>query len=365
MITAGDSPGVARARKLYKSIQYWLVLFLCLLQISFLPDLYNFFYSRKSLQERVHLVQNQFQKGIVLPLFALEEDYNYKKALDEIVGLGARSVSFFVTNYQEDIRSNTIYLNLRVSEPTRLAEIIDYAHDRGLSVFLFPTLHIQHLGDKEWRGVLKPENPAEWWKSYFRMIRYYLKIARDHEVEMFSIGSELCANEQDYEEWSKIIRYCRKNFGGLLTYSANWDHYHNITFVKELDYFGMNAYFGLTDKNDPALPELLEAWKPAKGRIEEAYKEYSKPILFTEIGYPSVDGTNAKPWNYFSTAKTDVQEQALCYRAFIDTWDPPPPYLHGVYFYNWWGPGGIGDRDYTPRDKPAENLLRRWYTSLR
>ena len=350
---------------MFRSIQFWTIIVLSLVQLSFLPDLHGFFYKRRSFPDRIKSVQAEFQKGVVLPLFALEQDYNYKKAIDEIASVGARSISFFVTNYQEDIRSNTIYLNRRVSEPLRLAEIIDYAHRRGLSVFLFPTLHIQHLGDKEWRGVLKPSRPQEWWDSYFRMIRYYLTIARNQEVEMFSIGSELCANEQDYEQWSRIIQYCRKNYDGLLTYSANWDHFHNITFVKDLDFFGMNAYFGLTENEDPKLTELVEAWRPARQRIEEAFQEYSKPILFTEIGYLSVDGTAARPWNYFSTAKIDLDEQALCYRAFVETWDPPPPFLHGVYFYNWWGPGGIGDRDYTPRDKPAEDVLRQWYTSMR
>ena len=338
---------------------------LSLVHLSFLPEISDFIYKQKSFPQRVRLAKEQFQKGIVLPLFALEEDYNYKQALDEIATLGVTSVSFFVTNYQEDIRSNTIYLNRRASEPTQLADIIDYAHSLGLSVFLFPTIHIQHLGDREWRGVLQPQNLEQWWSSYFRMIRYYLGVARNHDVEMFSIGSELCANEADFGHWSRIIQYCRKNYDGLLTYSANWDHYHDIPFVKDLDYFGMNAYFGLTDKNDPSLQELLEAWKPARKRIEEAYKEYRKPILFTEIGYPSVDGTAAKPWNYFSTSKIDLNEQALCYEAFVETWDPPPSFLHGVYFYNWWGGGGIGDKDYTPRDKPAEDILRKWYSSLR
>ena len=41
----------------------------------------------------------------MLPFFALEEDYSYEQALDEIETLGARSVSLFVTNYQEDIHA--------------------------------------------------------------------------------------------------------------------------------------------------------------------------------------------------------------------------------------------------------------------
>lgn len=349
---------------MYRSVRYWIVLVLAAFQLSFLTNLKGFLYYRKPFPEKVEAVREKFQKGVVLPLFALEADYPYLQSIDEIAGLGARSVSFFLTNYQEDIRSNYMYLNQRATEPVQLAQLIDYAHRRGLSVFLFPTLHIQHLGYKEWRGVLKPENPELWWDNYFRMIRFYLNIAAENKVEMFSIGSELCAMESDYNHWSRIIQYCRKRFSGVLTYSANWDHYHNISFQKDLDYLGMNAYFGLSDKDDPKLDELLKSWEPAKKRVEEAYREYKTPILFTEIGYPSVNGAARKPWDYFATTPVDLKEQSLCYRAFVETWDPPPAYLHGVYFYNWWGNGGLGDRDYTPRSKPAEKVLRQWYASL-
>ena len=350
---------------MYKSFYFWVVVLLALIHTSFLPDMHDFWFGRMPFSERVETVQEKFQKGMVLPLFALEQDYPYKKALDEIAELGARSVSFFVTNYQEDIRSNYIYLNQRAAEPLQLAEIIEYAHRRGLSVFLFPTLHIQHLGKKEWRGVLQPTEPELWWSNYFKMIRFYVHIARANQVELFSIGSELCAMEQDYTHWSQIVQYCRKNYAGMLTYSANWDHYKNISFMKDLDFLGLNAYFGLTHKDNPTLAELLQAWKPARERVEDAYREYQIPILFTEIGYPSVDRANENPWNYFSSGRLDLEEQKLCYQAFVETWDPPPTYLHGVYFYNWWGSGGIGDRDYTPRDKPAESVLRTWYTSIR
>lgn len=350
---------------MFRSARFWIVLILSLIHLSFLPGFLEMFYLRKSFPERVAQVRNHFQKGMVLPFFALEQDYPYKTAIDEIVTLGATSVSIFVTNYQEDIRSNHIYLNRRAIEALQLSEVIQYAHRRGLSVFLFPILHIQHLAEGEWRGVLDPENPELWWQNYFRLIRFHLDIARNNRVEMFSIGSELCDTEQDYENWNRIIRYCRESYAGILTYSANWDHYQNISFMKDLDILGINAYFGLTPKNDPNMEELLESWKPARARILKAYQEYGLPVMITEIGYPSVDGANRRPWHFSSSAPVDVNEQALCYSAFVKTWDPPPSFLRGVYFYNWWGPGGAGDRDYTPRDKPAEAVLRQWYTSMR
>jgi len=340
------------------------VLILALAHLSFFREVDSWWYNQKSYKKRISTVKSEFQKGVVLPLFALEKDYPYKQSIDEIADLGAKSVSIFVTNFQEDIRSNSIYLNQRAAEVQQLSEIIDYAHERGMSVFLFPTLHLQHLGHKEWRGVLKPDNWNEWWENYFRMIRFYVHFSRENKVEMFSVGSELCSTEGDYQHWLRIIRYCRKNYPGLLTYSANWDHYKEISFMKHLDYMGMNAYFGLTQNMNPKLEDLLKAWGPARKRIEEAYEEYRKPMIFTEIGYPSVDGANKDPWNYFSTRKIDVKEQELCYRAFVKTWNPPPKFLHGVYFYNWWGPGGAGDRDYTPREKPAATVLSNWYRGL-
>jgi hypothetical protein len=347
-----------------RNLPLCFIILLSLYFTSFFPEISAWLYDQKSYNRKIRTARTKFLKGIVLPFFSLEENYPYKTAIDEIADFGARSISLFITNYQEDIRSNYIYLNQRASEVEQLSDVIQYAHRRGLSVFVFPTLHIQHLGHKEWRGVLQPQNLELWWDNYFRMIRFYLHLSRENQVEIFSVGSELCSTESDYAHWSKLIQYSRRNFSGILMYSANWDHYHGISFMKDLDYIGMNAYFGLTDKDNPQLIELLTAWKPARKRIEEAYQLYSKPIIFTEIGYPSVDGANRNPWNYFATSHIDLQEQALCYEAFIKTWNPPPPYLHGVFFYNWWGAGGIGDRDYTPRGKPAAKLLSDWYNSL-
>jgi hypothetical protein len=349
---------------MYRHPLFWFVILLSISFTSMFPEMDDWWYDRKPFSRKVQTAREEFLNGIVLPFFALENDYPYKQTLDEIDELGARSVSLFITNYQEDIRTNYIYINQRAAEVTQLTEIVAYAHRRGLSVFLFPTLHIQHLGYKEWRGVLEPKDPEIWWQNYFRLVQFYIHFAQQNKVEMLSIGSELCSLESDARHWGQIVSYARSHYDGLLTYSANWDHYHDIVFMKDLDFMGINAYFRLTEKMDPSVNEIVAAWKPARERIEDAYKEYGKPLIFTEIGYLSLNGTNHDPWNYFSTEKIDLQEQADCYQAFVRVWNPPPRFLHGVYFYNWWGQGGPNDRDYTPRGKPAELILRRWYQSF-
>ena len=69
-------------------------------------------------------------------------------------------------------------------------------------------------------------------------MQFYVHFAQQNQVEMLSIGSELCSLEGDYKHWSRIISYARNHYDGLLTYSANWDHYHDISFMKDLDYMG-------------------------------------------------------------------------------------------------------------------------------
>ena len=73
---------------MHKSFRFWIVLLLGLAQLSFLPEISDFFYRQKSYPDRIQYVRQHFQKGMVLPLFALEEDYNYRQALDEISNLG-------------------------------------------------------------------------------------------------------------------------------------------------------------------------------------------------------------------------------------------------------------------------------------
>ena len=57
------------------------------------------------------------------------------------------------------------------------------------------------------------------------------------------------------------------------------------------------------------------------------------------------------------------QEQANNYRAFIDTWSNRPE-VAGILFWEWTtAPGGHDDYHYTPRAKPAEAVLREFFTS--
>ena len=60
----------------------------------------------------------------------------------------------------------------------------------------------------------------------------------------------------------------------------------------------------------------------------------------------------------------DTEEQRRCYEAFCASWAKVEA-LHGVLFYEWWGEGGLEDAGYTPKDKPAEGVIRRFFADIR
>ena len=68
-------------------------------------------------------------------------------------------------------------------------------------------------------------------------------------------------------------------------------------FWEKLDFVGIDAYFPLTEKNDPTTEELIAGWQRHAEEIEQwlKQKQLDKPVVFTEIGYCSADGTNTQP----------------------------------------------------------------------
>ncbi|MGH7889233.1 MAG: glycoside hydrolase family 113, partial [Thermodesulfobacteriota bacterium] len=267
-----------------------------------------------------------YQKGIALGLYAKDLNYSYEQDLREIKTLGADHVSLVVSWYQKDITSTEIYPHW---EPVgdfdtipdkKIIEVIREAHRLGLKVLLFPILRLEERKEKEWRGVVSPHNLAQWLESYKRFTLHYARIAAAHRVELFSVGSELCSVEGQVKFWEKLISKIRGFYQGKLLYSANWDHYKKIDFWEKLDYLGLNGYYELTDHKAPTIQELMKKWWEIDNELAGWQERHRKKIIFTEIGYPSIDGACHKPWDYTRETVIDLEEQALCYEAFFLSW---------------------------------------------
>ena len=244
----------------------------------------------------------------------------------------------------------------------------DIVYDAPLSVYLpFLALYIILLpivllwdpSGEDWRGVIAPRDWDRWWESYQRFIVHYARLAQEAGAEMFSIGSELLSTEHMRHRWQEVIRAVRAVYKGKLLYSANWDHYEEVSFWDDLDLIGMTAYYTLSRSRNPTLEELRESWRPIKKRILAWQRARGQRIVFTEVGYPSQDGCAREPWNYYGSSIYDWREQYLCLQAFFETWRDEPA-VAAVIVWKWEEPTGPNDLNYTPKGKPTEELIRRW-----
>ena len=252
---------------------------------------------------------------------------------------------------------------------TRLAKRL------GIKTLLKPHIWLRSRSDGKWRGEIEMDTEADWqswFESYRTFILHYARFAEKNGIEALCIGMELRTSTVTRElDWRDIIKEVRKVYSGQLTYGANWYlEFKEIQFWDELDFIGVQAYFPLADTTNPDLEELKAGWVPHRDSLEAISKKFNKPIVFTEIGYRSnVDGA-VRPWEWpqrpiGTASEEDLQTQANCYEAFFQTfWQED--WCGGAYFWKWFPTSrrsGSGQtlRNFTPQNKPAEQVMARWY----
>jgi hypothetical protein len=304
---------------------------------------------------------DRFFRGMAFGLFSRGDSTYIRTQLDEMRGLGIDSVSLVVPKATPDIRSLT-FVDDRWATPgdEAVQTAARLARERGMRVMLFPLVHVQELDTGEWRGTLRPEDWGRWFQAYGEFILHYARLAQAESIDVFSIGSELCSSEAREEDWRHLIARVREVYHGRVLYSANWDHYRDVGFWDALDYLGVNAYFRLSGAPEPTVAELRAGWTGPRDALITWARREGRPLLITEVGYPSRAGAGDDPWNYTAERPADLESQRRCYRAFAEAWSGVRE-LKGAFFYLWWGEGGAGDRDYTPRGKPAAAELARWF----
>lgn len=290
----------------------------------------------------------------------------YGKLIEEIADLGANTVLLSVAGHMEHAGSQSIFIESRkVPSPDEFKQIIRKAKSHDLKVVIMPIVLLKNPRGNEWRGLIDPPSWEVWWNEYREFVLYFADIAREGQADALIIGSELISTERQTERWQELIEAIRPRFhGGKLGYSANWDHYRPIEFWDKLDFIGMTSYYTLADKKSPTVAALVAKWKPIRTDILAWQRQIGKPILMTEVGWCSQEGAATAPWNYYQDQRATpagMEEQRRLYEAFIRVWNDTPQ-LMGVIWWEWSeSPGGTGDFGYTPKNKPAETLLRQWF----
>jgi hypothetical protein len=246
-----------------------------------------------------------------------------------------------------------------------LEAIVKSAHEAGLAVMLKPHLEMSGRGETGDHNRIEMETDTDWrrwFRSYETYLLPYARAARATGADAFCVGRELDTSVIRREaDWRRIIARVREVYPGPLAYSANFDTWHGVGFWDALDFIGVSAYFPLSDGPDPSLEDLAAGWGRALGPLEEASRRYGRPVLFTEVGYPSVPEAARAPWRE-ARLPADVWLQARCYDATLRAL-AQRPWIAGAFFWLWERSAEPAFRDpsHTLPGKPAAYVMARWY----
>ncbi len=295
-------------------------------------------------------------------------------SLDHLASTGANWVSIVVTQYQTSINTTSIfplynasavsaeyYVYVTIGEGDLLAAI-RHAHELGLQVMLKP--HVDPLTDnapigKTWRGDIgKFFNASQWdawFASYWAMLSHYAMLAEREGVAMLSMNCELITANNQSAHWRTLVSKTRAIYSGRLTTAPN-GHGHQfwVDWWDAVDVIGVDLYDVIAGST---VEEMVQSWAPYLDQLEAMHTKYSRPVVFTEIGYCSGACDRAH-----TASAADLVQQANHYEALLLA-TASKDWVLGAFWWNWdTDPAdSTGDDCLTPQFKPAETVLRRYY----
>jgi Glycoside Hydrolase Family 113 len=237
---------------------------------------------------------------------------------------------------------------------------------KGIKIMLKPQVWVWH---GQYTGFIEMTTEDNWnmlETSYSKFILEFAELAQEINAEIFCIGTELEKFIEDRPTyWKNLIVQIKKVYKGKLTYAANWDEFKRTPFWNDLDYMGIDAYFPVSDGETPTIEDCKQGWKPHKEVIKALFNKHGKPIIFTEFGYRSVDYTGKEPWKSDrNMTQVNLEAQANATKAlFEEFWNED--WFAGGFLWKWHhnheGSGGSKNTQFTPQNKPVEDVIKDMY----
>jgi hypothetical protein len=283
-------------------------------------------------------------------------------SLDQLASTGATHVAIVVTAYVDDLEDSTVELRpdrTPTMESVRVA--LDHARELGLEVALMP--HVDVIGGA-YRGLMEPGDPTRWFETYRDVLVAWAAFAHETGCAAFWIGKELESLAVHRLLWTDLIAEVRDVFPGVLVYAANWTDLGSETTLelgRLVDAVGVDAYFPVAEWPDASVTDMVAGWQPWLRELDGLASQTGRPVIVTELGCASRCGAPVSPWDYVTERPLDLDEQARYYEAALIAL-PTCAAVTGVYVWAWGiAEAGPTDDGHSPRNKPAEDVLRRFW----
>jgi hypothetical protein len=290
-------------------------------------------------------------------------------ALDRI---GAEWVAMTPFAYMDGKDKPTIHFpspkNWWADNPLNLASVIRDARKFNKKLVLKPHFWVEGSG---WAGSLAFDSIGwvQFEKNYTEFILKWAWYAEIFDIEVFCFATELKTVVRKRPEFFlKIIRQIKSIYHGNLMYASNWDDYQRFPYWDELDFIGVDAYFPISESITPSADEVYEKWLPFAKELGQFALKKKKMIVFTEFGYRSIDKPVWKQWEIewvSDTTGVNLQAQVNSYEGVLKAvWNEP--WFAGGFLWKWYPEpmhftGTYNNSDYTPQNKPAEKVIKKWY----
>lgn len=302
--------------------------------------------------------------------YSIYNGYGSSKATESLLkqkNLGSNAIAIVPYSGMDNVHKPEPFrfsTNAGGENDESVAHSVFKAHEMGMFSVLKPQVFV----GGSWPGGIEMPTDTDWdmfFDYYYKWIRHYAFLAEIHGVDALCLGVEFTkATLSRPHAWRRMIQKTRGLYSGQLTYAANWgEEFENIEFWDDLDFIGLNSYYPLSKKDNPTDEELALKFDTIKTRIKTVHERFKKPIVFTEIGFRSID----TPWkNPHAEADESINQEAQqrCYEIIFEG-IRNEPWCQGVL---WWKyPSyleyrGIENNAFTPNNKLADETVRKWFS---
>jgi Ca2+-binding RTX toxin-like protein len=299
------------------------------------------------------------------------------QAFQTIASLGSNSIELTARIWTQTGTTNSVIADpAKTESDASLLAGFQAAQAAGLSVVFKAA--ISPLNGTP-TSSMAPTDVGAFFASYKAEIVHLATIAQAGGVATFAIGNEMSSlSGQQYRDyWTDLISAVRQVYHGELTYAAATDEASKVSFWDQVDTIGVNTYPPLTSSNTPTVQDLVHAWsevpinpyyaaafeyKSPVDFLHSLSEQYGKPVLMTEVGYRSIDGTAIAPGSWTASGTSNTSAQADAYNAFFQVWTAHGgSWLKGVELWQWDLNNQYNSTGYSVMGKPAEVVVSQYF----